>query len=184
MLKNGKPRQKPPALPKADPAKPLMNQRHEAFVQAIMQGVKPGDAYAAAGYRVANPNVGYVEGFKLLRNAKVSRRLAWLQTRAADETILTKAWLIQETRDTYSAAKAAGHHNAALKALQMLGLERGTFIPKTEHGRPGDFAGMTDDELDRYIADVDAQLNGEVIEGNGQVIELRPKKDTPDNSVH
>jgi hypothetical protein len=184
VMQNGKVRQKPKALPKADPAKPLKNARHEAFVQSTMAGAKPADAYAAAGYRVSSPAVGYVEGFKLLRNTKVSRRLAYLQSRAADESILTKAWLIQETRDTYAAAKACGHHNAALKALQMLGLERGTFIPKTEHGGPGDFAGMSDEELDAYIADVDSRLRI-------SPPEAEPERKTPskpngsgDGSVH
>jgi hypothetical protein len=141
-----------------DPALPLTNKRHEDFVQALFAGSKHSDAYRSAGYKVSKPETAYVEAYRLSRHPHIAPRLAYLRSRSADESMLTRAWLIAETRATYERATACGHHSAALKALRMLGLERNTFIPKAEVGRPGDFSDMTDAELDAYIADVEARL--------------------------
>jgi hypothetical protein len=120
-------------------------------VQAILEGLTQADGYRVAGYKASNPDTVYTEAHRLMRHPQISPRLAYLRTRAADESVLTKAWLIEQARDTYASARAAGHHAAALKALQMLGLERATFIPKQEVRRPGDFSEMSDNELRQYV---------------------------------
>ena len=59
---------------------------------------------------------------------------------------------------------------AALKALQMLDLGRGTFIQKQEIGRPGDFLDWTYEQLYDYvrceIADLDSGENPPLIGSN------------------
>lgn len=137
---------------KYDPSKPLANARHEAFVQGTLKGLKAAEAYRASGYKAKNDNVAYVAGWQLLRNTKVSTRIAYLETKAADASVLTKAWLIEQARIVYQKALQSGQLSAANKSLEMLGRERATFIPKAEVGAPGDFAEMETDELRAFVA--------------------------------
>jgi hypothetical protein len=56
--------------------------------------------------------------------------------------------------------------NVANWALELVGKELGMFIDRKEVGKPGDFAGMSDDELNDYIARGKASLGGSD-RGNG-----------------
>lgn len=137
---------------KFDPSKPLANQRWEIFAQEVAKGTKTALAYVAAGYKNKSPDGTWAAASRLLRSVRLGARVAWLEQRAADQSVLTKEWLINQARVCYKEAREAGNYPAALQALRMLGLERATFIPKAEFGRPGDFTMMTDDELDAFIA--------------------------------
>lgn len=169
----------PAKKPAFDHKKPLANVRHEAFVQGMLKGLKAHEAYRAAGFKASTDNTGYVQSWKLLRNAKVSDRLAYLESKAADESVLTKAWLIRQARIVYMKALADSQYAAANTSLKMLGLERATFIPKAEVGRPGDFSEMSDDELRRFISDQTGELGlgeeGEAVTGGSK---------TPRSAVH
>lgn len=134
-----------------DAKKPLANARHEAFALAIAKGSKQSAAYLEAGYK-ATGDAAYVCASQLLRRPKVAARVAHLQERAADETILTKAWLIQQAQGILADARQDRAHSAAARMVELLGRERNTFVEKKEIGRPGDFSGMADDELDDFIA--------------------------------
>lgn len=143
---------------KNDPSKPLANVRHEAFVHALLKGLKTHEAYRAAGYKASTDNTAYVQGWTLVRNHKVAARLAHLETKAADESVLTKAWLIEQARIVYQKAIQSGQLSAANKSLEMLGRERATFIPKAEVGAPGDFSEKSTDELRDYVTRRMAEL--------------------------
>lgn len=150
--------EKPMPENKPGHTKPLANVRHEAFVQNMLKGLKAADAYRAAGYKAKSDNVAYVAGWQLLRNTKISARLAYLETKASDESVLTRAWLITQARVVYQKAIESGQLSAANKALEMLGRERKTFIPKAELGEPGDFSEKSTDELRDYVTRRMAEL--------------------------
>ena len=48
--------------------------------------------------------------------------------------------------------------NAVLKGAELLGKHLKMFIDRVEHGNPGDFDNLTDDELNRKIADAERAL--------------------------
>src|SRR5262245_7081169 len=123
----------------------LYNQHHEFFAQSVVRGMDVVEAYWASGYKSKDESVARRAAHTLLRHPIISARIAYLQDRAADDAVLTRSWLMSQARATYHAAFQAKNFSAALKALEMLGRERNTFVNKVEVGRPGDFSGMTDE---------------------------------------
>lgn len=66
-----------------DPSQPLKDARQERFVVNLaMHGMTNGQAYILAGYAVTDPNVGSACATRLLKDAKISARLVFLQQRA------------------------------------------------------------------------------------------------------
>lgn len=155
-----------------DPALPLDQAKHEAFAQEVAKGQRLGTAYRLAGYRGKNRNTLDAASSALLRRVKVGARIEWLQMQAADETLLTREWLIGQMRAQFHAASSEGNRNAAIKALELLGRERKTFIDKKELGPPGAFSALSDDELNAHIAAAERTIPrsppGKTIEGRSQ----------------
>jgi hypothetical protein len=58
------------------------------------------------------------------------------------------------TNDGEEVRKFSYQGNAANRALELLGKELGMFIDRKVVGKPGDFADMTDDELDAQIEEL------------------------------
>lgn len=76
-------------LKRGDPdgSSPLRNARHEAFVRHVLVGESARNAYAksyGAEGRSAEAN-----GARLMRNDSIRQRLAWLQSRAASNAVMT-----------------------------------------------------------------------------------------------
>jgi len=74
---------------------PLPNAKHEAFARAIVEGKSGRAAYHAAGY-TAKGAAADANASRLLRNAKVSARIAELKGEAAQATIVTAARILEE----------------------------------------------------------------------------------------
>ena len=68
----------------------LTNPRHELFAQAIVKGASQREAYKAAGYPVKSDAGADASASRLLGGAEVNARIAELQSRAAERTVLTK----------------------------------------------------------------------------------------------
>jgi phage terminase small subunit len=160
---------------------PLDNAKHEHFAQLVSNGESASQAYVLAGY---SPQGAGQSANKLLKKPEVSSRLAYLrgikeQTHAEarqaviEKAALTKEWIITQLMENVAMAKQAepvrdsegnetGEYKqnlpAANKALELLGVELGMFIKKAEVGKPGEFQDLTDDELERQIADADRAL--------------------------
>lgn len=66
--------------------------------------------------------------------------------------------------------------NVGNRALELLGNELGMFINRKEVGKPGDFASMTDDELDAQIAEFIAREEAGTGEGAQGTGAARPKQ--------
>lgn len=157
---------------------PLDNTKHEHFCQLVSNGESAMQAYVLAGYseKGAGPSSA-----RLLRNAQVCSRIAHLRaikeqahakavTAAAENAGVSKEWVLAQLVENVQMAKQAvpvldrdgcptGEYEqnlpAANKALELIGKEIGMFIERKEVGKPGDFADLTDDELDRQIAEAE-----------------------------
>ena len=81
MSRGGAIQRRPPAEPGA---RPLQNRRWELFCQHYCGDFRrnAAGAYLAAGYRVCNSDTASACALKLLRNAKVSERVDWLDKEA------------------------------------------------------------------------------------------------------
>lgn len=153
----------------------LNNPRYEIFAQEIAKGHSCDKAYITAGYRPSRANAHTLRNKKdvLERiNELLARResmYAESTVKAVEEAALTKAWVISHLRE--NALKALGkipvrvsksegspaieefdwHPTAANRALELLGRELNMFIERHEVGDPGEFARMTDDELNSTL---------------------------------
>lgn len=80
---------------KPDPAHPLRNPRHEAFVQALLRGESQDAAYASAGYVPHRQNAG-----RMMTNDDIRARLTHLRAKVssmvAEKTGVTIADLVAE----------------------------------------------------------------------------------------
>lgn len=80
---------------------PLPNAKHERFAQGLAKGKSQTQSYIDAGY---SENGADVSASRLLGNASISARVAELQERAAEKTVLTIA---KATEDLLRIAKTA-----------------------------------------------------------------------------
>ena len=159
----------------------LQDPRLEIIAQHLSDGATQTDAYAAA-YPNTTRASSAASAARLLadvnkRLAVDSRVAEILREREAARVValkveakktgLSKAWVLEQLRANYERAMQAepvmrdgeptGEYryegSVANKALELIGKEFGMFIERRETGQPGDFANMTDDEIDRYIRD-------------------------------
>jgi phage terminase small subunit len=71
----------------------LSNSRHEAFARAVLQGKNGREAYIAAGYNAAGAEAN---ASRLIRNDKVSARIAELKGKAAEGAVATARQVLEE----------------------------------------------------------------------------------------
>src|SRR5262245_1187123 len=124
---------------------PLDNRRHEAFAQALLEGLGDGitqrETYISAGYK-ARGNSAKVNGCRLLKSAPaIAERIRELQ----NETAKAKKATVETVVDELEEARAIAERNeqpsamvaASMGKARILGLEA---AQKTEIGKPGDFS--------------------------------------------
>lgn len=150
----------------------LENAQHEKFVQELVKGKGQGEAYLAAGYKAKSVSVASAAATRLLKDVKISARLNELRevakVTAIETTSLSRAWVLQKLIENVQRAMTAepvydtqgnetGEYkyqgNVANRALELLGKEVGMFIERKEVGKPGDFADVSDEELDKFLAE-------------------------------
>jgi phage terminase small subunit len=151
----------------------LPNPRHELFAQAIAKGASQRDAYKAAGYAVKSDKGADASASRLLTQANLQARIAELQTRAAEKTMLSKSWVIQRLMENVERAMQAilvldangnptgqfkYEGNVANRALELLGKEQRMFVDRKEIGKPGAFDALDDEELERAIELLHAEV--------------------------
>lgn len=124
----------------------LSNPKHELFAQALAKGKTQAEAYELAGYTPSEPNAS-----RLTSNDKVQSRIAELQERGAKRAEVTIENLIDEAAEIQRSALLAGQHSAAVSALTAKAKLAGKWIERREVGEPGDFDGMTADELREHL---------------------------------
>jgi hypothetical protein len=126
----------------------LKNPAHELFAQALAKGNSKH-----ASYRLSDParrkmSVGAaaVGANRLLKDNKISERVAELQARKADGIVLSKQWLIEQMLSLALECRKKGAYAVAKACFELLGREYGAFV---EHKKitVRRLAEMDEDEL-------------------------------------
>lgn len=160
----------------------LKNARQEALAQGLAAGKSQMVAYTEAGYAGKNTSAAHKacnQADVLVRRAEIARERHEIERRAVDMAVekasITKEWIV--TRAKYIVDRAIrgtkpvygdgvvvswlpsnSDNNAAVAALKLLAQMGGYLIEKIELGQPGDFARLTDEELENELVLVGEQI--------------------------
>jgi phage terminase small subunit len=146
----------------------LKNTKHERFAQELARGKSQAEAYKLAGYK---PDSGAAS--RLSGNVSIQTRVAELQekivSRVVERAVVSKEWviekLVENAERSLQARRATGEDgeetgefkyqgNVANRALELIGKELGMFVDRKEVGKPGEFADLSDDEIDAQIREL------------------------------
>ena len=94
-----------------------LNDKQEKFAQSYILHRNATEAARAAGYSKAS---AYNQGYRLLQNDEVKERIEDLE-----KELTTDVDVVAEIENQYTFAKANGHTNSAIKALELLSRVRG-----------------------------------------------------------
>ena len=95
----------------------MLNDKQEKFCQAYVLHRNATEAAKAAGYSAGSANN---QGYRLLQSDEVMERIVNLE-----QELETNVDVITEIEKQYEYAKANGHTNSAIKALELLSRVRG-----------------------------------------------------------
>ena len=95
----------------------MLNDKQEKFAQAYVLHRNATEAARAAGYAKAS---AYNQGYRLLQSDEITERIKDLE-----QELETNVNVIEEIESQYTYAKANGHTNSAIKALELLSRIRG-----------------------------------------------------------
>lgn len=147
----------------------LTNVRHENFAQLVARGKSFSAAYREAGFDKWSGS----RACRLAKDVKVRKRIedlmrarATAADRAIENTGMDRAWVLEQLRENMERAmqvkpvigpdgKVTGEYEyagqVANRALELIGKELGMFIERKEQGRPGEFAHLSDEELEERL---------------------------------
>ncbi len=166
----------------------LENPKHERFAQALAAGKTAVDAYEAAGYR---RNRGHAA--TLRKNPKLLKRVdEILETRgqiqgrgalaAIERVRLTKTAVMDMLMADRELARKNGQSSAAIRATELIGIELGMFVTRTDNKHSGEkrVSQLPPEERRAYMADLLARAREAIerqraIEGQAHEIEENPK---------
>lgn len=123
----------------------LKNTRHEAFAQNLAKGMTADEAHTKAGYTPNRRNAA-----RLKTNEDIMKRIAELQGKAAERTIVTVESLTNELEEARQLATANNQGSAAVAAVMGKAKLHGHLIEKRQHSgaiATYDLSHATDDEL-------------------------------------
>tara|TARA_R100000750_G_C2340653_1_gene94061 strand:- start:203 stop:610 length:408 start_codon:yes stop_codon:yes gene_type:complete len=95
----------------------MLSDKQERFAQAYVLHRNATEAAKAAGYAARS---AYNQGYRMLKNDEIVERIADLENE-----LETNINVIDEIENQYTFAKANGHTNSAIKALELLSRVRG-----------------------------------------------------------
>ena len=95
----------------------MLNEKQEKFAQAYVLHRNATEAAKAAGYAAGSANN---QGYRLMQLQEVVDRVHELE-----QELETDVNVIEEIENQYTFAKANGHTNSAIKALELLSRVRG-----------------------------------------------------------
>ena len=95
----------------------MLTDKQERFAQAYILHRNATEAAKAAGYAARS---AYNQGYRMLKNEEIVERIADLENE-----LETNIDVIEEIENQYTFAKANGHTNSAIKALELLSRIRG-----------------------------------------------------------
>jgi len=94
-----------------------LNEKQEKFAQSYILHRNATEAAKSAGYSAAS---AANQGYRLINNEEVAERV-----RELENELVTNVDVIEEIENQYTFARANGHTNSALKALELLSRIRG-----------------------------------------------------------
>tara|TARA_R110000772_G_scaffold71984_5_gene157337 strand:- start:712 stop:1122 length:411 start_codon:yes stop_codon:yes gene_type:complete len=94
-----------------------LNDKQEKFAQSYILHRNATEAARAAGYSKSS---AYNQGYRLLQSDEVKERIEDLE-----KELETDVDVVSEIESQYTFAKANGHTNSAIKALELLSRVRG-----------------------------------------------------------
>ena len=98
----------------------MLNEKQEKFAQAYVLNHNATAAAKSAGY---SNRSAYNQGYRLLQDGEIVERIEELS-----REMKTSVDVISEIEDQYAYAKAEGHTNSAIKALELLSRVRGNTV--------------------------------------------------------
>ena len=128
----------------------MLNEKQEKFAQSYILHRNATEAARAAGYA---KDSAHNQGYRLLQNDEVVERINDLE-----KELETDVDVVSEIEAQYTYAKANGHTNSAIKALELLSRVRGAKTDKN--------LDFTEEELEENI------IKSLQILGKDKVIEL------------
>ena len=96
----------------------MLNEKQEKFAQAYIIHRNATEAAKVAGY---SDRSAANQGYRLINNSEVKERIEDLE-----KELTTNIDVISEIENQYTFAKANGHTNSAIKALELLSRVRGS----------------------------------------------------------
>jgi len=112
-----------------------LNDKQEKFAQSYILHRNATEAARSAGYSKSS---AYNQGYRLLQNDEVKELIEDLE-----KELETDVDVVSEIENQYTFAKANGHTNSAIKALELLSRVRGA---------------KSDKELDMNIEDLENNI--------------------------
>ena len=94
-----------------------LNEKQEKFAQSYILHRNATEAAKAAGYAAGS---AANQGYRLINNDEIAERV-----RELENELETNVDVIEEIENQYTFARANGHTNSALKALELLSRVRG-----------------------------------------------------------
>jgi|TARA_R100000458_G_C8259297_1_gene234962 phage terminase small subunit len=131
----------------------MLNEKQEKFAQSYILHRNATEAARAAGYA---KDSAHNQGYRLLQNDEVVERINDLE-----KELETDVDVVSEIEAQYTYAKANGHTNSAIKALELLSRVRGAKTDKN--------LDFTEEELEENI------IKSLQILGKDKVLELLKK---------
>ena len=95
----------------------MLTDKQERFAQAYVLHRNATEAAKTAGYSARS---AYNQGYRMLKNDEIAERITDLESE-----LVTNIDVIDEIENQYTFAKANGHTNSAIKALELLSRIRG-----------------------------------------------------------
>jgi|TARA_R100000093_G_C1932073_1_gene69063 phage terminase small subunit len=96
----------------------MLNEKQEKFAQAYIVHRNATEAARAAGY---SDRSAANQGYRLINNPEIAERIEDLE-----KELQTNIDVVDEIENQYTFAKANGHTNSAIKALELLSRVRGS----------------------------------------------------------
>ena len=140
--------------------------RWEEFAQGIVAGKSATKAYIGAGF---SKQGAAQAAYKLSKHPSVAARINELRrvkrqaemnaaearenavltevVKSAVQGVLTRQWVLDQLIDNVHVAKDRNDIKAANRALELLGKEIRMFVERSERGKPGEFDGLTAEEI-------------------------------------
>ncbi len=128
----------------------MLNEKQEKFTQSYIIHRNATEAAKAAGY---SDRSAANQGYRLINNKEVMERIEDLE-----KELVTNIDVVNEIENQYTYAKANGHTNSAIKALELLSRIRGS-------------KGDSEKELDKKELREDIVKYMEII-GEDEIIEI------------